>query len=75
MNTLDKAIKTLDASIIRSAYGYVLGVNNQGTIYLAFPGETSANPHMYLGKDNPENRKQAMEVFRSFEKIGRESKR
>lgn len=57
------------ASVIKKENGYTLGVNSSNTIYLAFPGETEANPHMYLGKDTPENRKKAEEVFNSFKSI------
>lgn len=57
------------ASIIKKENGYTLGVNSSNTIYLAFPGETEVNPHMYLGKDTPENRKKAEEVFNSFKSI------
>ena len=62
----DEAIKVAKDSIVKKENGYTLGVNSQGTIYLAFPGETESNPHMYLGKNNSENMKKAEEMFNKF---------
>ena len=55
--------------VIKQKNGYTLGVNNSGVLYLAFRGETEANPHMYLGKDNDKNRKDALRMFEKFANI------
>lgn len=56
-----------DASrVIKQRNGYTLGINSQGTIYLAFPGETENNPHMYLGKENDKNLNDAKILFEKF---------
>lgn len=59
--------KANDASrVIKQRNGYTLGINGQGTIYLAFPGETENNPHMYLGKENDKNLNDAKVMFEKF---------
>lgn len=59
---IDQTAKTYDAAhdatnIIAQKNGYILAVNREGTVVLAFPGEDpNSNPHMYLGKaDKAEN--------------------
>lgn len=59
--------KANDASrVIKQRNGYTLGINGSGTIYLAFPGETENNPHMYLGKENDKNLNDAKVMFEKF---------
>ena len=59
--------KTKDSSrVIKQRNGYTLGINGSGTIYLAFPGETENNPHMYLGKENDKNLSDAKILFERF---------
>lgn len=55
--------------VIKQKNGYTLGVNKSGVLYLAFRGETEANPHMYLGKDNDKNRKDALRMFEKYANI------
>lgn len=67
MSTWTADAKTNDASrVIKQRNGYTLGINGQGTIYLAFPGETENNPHMYLGKENDKNLNDAKVIFEKF---------
>lgn len=68
--TWDNAIQAADASrIIEQKNGYTLGINSQGTICLAFPGETIDNPHMYLGKENEKNLADAKAMFKEFSNL------
>lgn len=68
--TWDHAIQAADASrIIEQKNGYTLGINSQGTICLAFPGETIDNPHMYLGKENEKNLADAKAMFKEFSSL------
>lgn len=71
MRNIDKAIKALDFAgfVLKKKNGYELGVNNNHVLYLAFPGETMNNPHMYLGKDDPKNRSKAEELFEEFSNL------
>lgn len=50
--------------VLKKENGYEFGVNSNHKLYLAFPGESMNNPRMYLGEDNPENRKKAEEMFK-----------
>lgn len=67
MSTWTADSKVNDVSrVIKQRNGYTLGINGSGTIYLAFPGETENNPHMYLGKENDKNLSDAKILFERF---------
>lgn len=70
MNIPD-TVRTTDFAgfVLKKENGYELGVNSNHILYLAFPGETMNNPHMYLGKDDPDNRRKAEEMFNKFKNI------
>ena len=75
-NTLDKAIRSCDEQIrlvktISKKNGYAIHIVEGGygeRIVLTFPNESYANPHMWLGSNNPSNIQKAKELLDKFSK-------
>ena len=59
-------IKSIKVYVKRN--GYELGLNDSNVIYLAFPGETVKNPHMYLGRLSQENLTKGKQMFEKLAK-------
>lgn len=74
--TIDKAIKMCDEQIrlvktISKKNGYAIHIVEGGygeRIVLTFPNESYANPHMWLGSNNPSNIQKAKELLNKFSK-------
>ena len=75
-STIDKAIKLCDEQIrlvktISKKNGYAIHIVEGGygeRIVLTFPNESYANPHMWLGSNNPSNIQKAKELLDKFSK-------
>lgn len=73
---LDKSIKLCDEQIrlvktISKKNGYAIHIVEGGygeRIVLTFPNESYANPHMWLGSNNPSNIQKAKELLDEFSK-------
>lgn len=73
---LDKAIRSCDEQIrlvktISKKNGYAIHIVEGGygeRIVLTFPNESYANPHMWLGSNNPSNIQKAKELLDEFSK-------
>lgn len=76
IDKLDKAIHTIDASIkliktVEKKNGYAVHIVEGGygeRIVLTFPGESYANPHMWLGENNSSNMSSAKKLLNDFAK-------
>ena len=74
--TIDKAIRSCDEQIrlvktISKKNGYAIHIVEGGygeRIVLTFPNESYANPHMWLGSNNPSNIQKAKELLDEFSK-------
>lgn len=74
--TIDKAIRSCDEQIrlvktISKKNGYAIHIVEGGygeRIVLTFPNESYANPHMWLGSNNPSNIQKAKELLDKFSK-------
>ena len=75
-NTIDKAIRSCDEQIrlvktISKKNGYAIHIVEGGygeRVVLTFPNESYANPHMWLGSNNPSNIQKAKELLDEFSK-------
>ena len=74
--TIDKAIRSCDEQIrlvktISKKNGYAIHIVEGGygeRVVLTFPNESYANPHMWLGSNNPSNIQKAKELLDEFSK-------
>ena len=74
--TMDKAIRACDEQIrlvktISKKNGYAIHIVEGGygeRVVLTFPNESYANPHMWLGSNNPSNIQKAKELLNEFSK-------
>lgn len=76
MDSLEERMMTKNrdsaTKIIEKKNGFELGIVDKGNgerIYLAFPGETVNNPHMWLGSPTDTNIANAKKMFSQFAKI------
>ena len=75
-SSIDKAIRSCDEQIrlvktISKKNGYAIHIVEGGygeRVVLTFPNESYANPHMWLGSNNPSNIQKAKELLDEFSK-------